>query len=349
MSLNALGIASVVFLVLYALCFFALCFGFASRQLKFKSRWSFVLFHVTLRLAAQSVGIAFSLKGFSDIGLLIAYLVLGAEGYFSLVLCTARFLISFHNHIFGDSWLEPKEFKNSNVMNQLPLVRLGRRILRNFQIRVGENHIAQETDADRQTTANPRRKRVNFSGYVHYLLIVANAIIISGTSQAAGTIGEDPEEIQSTLQRSRAMRAAGQSIFLAINIGLIICVAITISQYRRLAAQQNKPQVKSTWYGHSCLCALLLTSPFLITRGVFGICQSLLTSLSFFSASTYTADGFADEFVIKETVLAIAMEWSTCVLLISTWPLQRAYGLNRVSSASHGRASADATEGDAQA
>jgi hypothetical protein len=48
-----------------------------------------------------------------DVVVLIAFYVLGAEGYFSLVLCTYRFLI--HHHEFAmpisASWLEGKRKK----------------------------------------------------------------------------------------------------------------------------------------------------------------------------------------------------------------------------------------------
>ncbi|PWN33136.1 uncharacterized protein FA14DRAFT_190323 [Meira miltonrushii] len=98
MTLNAFGISSTLFLILYALLFIFLMFNYATKRFTLRSRWSLILFHVTLRLAAQSVGLAFSLIGFKAVSLLIASLVLSAEGYFSLVLCVTRLLISWQRH-----------------------------------------------------------------------------------------------------------------------------------------------------------------------------------------------------------------------------------------------------------
>jgi hypothetical protein len=113
MSLYREGIAGVVFLILYSINLAILIYGFSTRLISFKSVYSFLLLHVVLRLAAQAVAIASGTKDRIDIGLTIAFFVLAAEGYFTLVLCAYRFLIHHHQHVYhiSGSWLEGKPQK----------------------------------------------------------------------------------------------------------------------------------------------------------------------------------------------------------------------------------------------
>lgn len=64
-----------------------------------------------MRLASQSCNIAFLQLGFRNISVFIAYLILGAEGYFTLVACSFRFLIRWERSYTdtGTSFLEPEE------------------------------------------------------------------------------------------------------------------------------------------------------------------------------------------------------------------------------------------------
>src|ERR1700689_4631203 len=75
-----------------------------------------------------------------------------AEGYFTLVLCTYRFLISWQNHNFAshDSWLEPRFPPGTPWF---------KRLISSF------------------TIIGPSRRPMSV---MHNLLIAANAIIISG-------------------------------------------------------------------------------------------------------------------------------------------------------------------------
>ena len=59
--------------------------SFLTHRYKWKSRWSMLFFHVMVRVASQACGIAFGILGFSNIIVFLAYLILGAEGYFTLV------------------------------------------------------------------------------------------------------------------------------------------------------------------------------------------------------------------------------------------------------------------------
>lgn len=128
MALNTEASAALVFLILYAILFFFMIIGYLTRRISLRSRYSVILFHVTIRLASQGTGLAFGIVGYNNTSLLVAYFILGgklicsaeayipdlydssAEGYFTLVLCTYRFLISwqYHNLPEHNSWLEPR-------------------------------------------------------------------------------------------------------------------------------------------------------------------------------------------------------------------------------------------------
>ena len=114
MSVHGEGIGGLVFLVLYAINLVILLYGYGARLVRIKSVYTLLLFHVILRLGAQSVAITLGTRDNLDFGLLIALFVLGAEGYFSLVLCAYRFLIEHHEHTYptDGSWLESKPHSN---------------------------------------------------------------------------------------------------------------------------------------------------------------------------------------------------------------------------------------------
>jgi hypothetical protein len=59
-----------------------------TRRIKWRSRWSILFFHVMVRLASQACGIGFAILGFSNTNIFLAFLILGAEGYFTLVNAT---------------------------------------------------------------------------------------------------------------------------------------------------------------------------------------------------------------------------------------------------------------------
>jgi cytochrome b561 len=79
MSLNTEASAALVYLILYALLFVLLFFGYLSGRLSLRSRYSIILFHVTIRLASQSTGVAFGIVGWKNYHILIAYFVLGSK------------------------------------------------------------------------------------------------------------------------------------------------------------------------------------------------------------------------------------------------------------------------------
>ncbi|KAN0060488.1 hypothetical protein ACQY0O_007819 [Thecaphora frezii] len=280
---------SVLFLVLYLLVFSCLVFLYLTKSIKVRSRWTLVFFHVTVRLVSQVIGIVFGVQGFKDVNILVAYFILAAEGYFTLVLSTARFLVSWHNHHFGDSWLERRRDKT-----------VRRPVLR------------QLADAFSLSQSTLRQRPMNT---VEWLLISANALIIAGGSlRSAATFQTDESEQFRQNQRdtARTLASIGQCVFFVVNVALFVCIAVTIRQYRR-----RNPEAPV--YGHPTLGLLCLTWPFLATRGVFGVLQSAIPELSYFDVDNYTENGFTNKFVAEEACLTITPEWVSCAMLVATY------------------------------
>lgn len=251
MSLNSFGIASTVFLVLYGLLFIFLLFNYATRRFNLRSRWTLILFHVTLRLAAQSVGLAFALVGFDGgVSLLVASLVLSAEGYFSLVLCVTRLLISWQRHYLPErhSWLAGP--KNPPEMST------ARRIVEGL------------------TFVRIARSPINA---IHWFLIAGNVLIITGGSYLAGGEGDSAEENWNTnthLKASKIMRGTGQGMFLATAIFLYGCLFVTLRRAYSRNASKEEVQARTV------LIVLAATTPFMMARGIFGILQAVVDSLN---------------------------------------------------------------------
>ena len=78
MGLNGETSAALVFLILYTILFIFLLVGYIGRYLSWRSRYSIILFHVTIRLASQATGVAFGIIGFKNINILVAYFILYA-------------------------------------------------------------------------------------------------------------------------------------------------------------------------------------------------------------------------------------------------------------------------------
>ena len=76
MGLNGETSAALVFLILYSILFTLLLVGYIGRYLSWRSRYSIILFHVTVRLASQATGVAFGIIGLKNVSLLVAYFVL---------------------------------------------------------------------------------------------------------------------------------------------------------------------------------------------------------------------------------------------------------------------------------
>ena len=85
MGLNTEASAALVFLILYTILFVLLLFGYFTRRLRLRSRYSVILFHVTVRLASQATGLAFGVVGYANTSLLVAYFILGGLFFLSLI------------------------------------------------------------------------------------------------------------------------------------------------------------------------------------------------------------------------------------------------------------------------
>jgi hypothetical protein len=76
MGLNTETSAALVFLILYAILFSFLFLGYVTGRIRMRSRYTLIMFHVTVRLASQATGVAFGIVGYSQVNLLVAYFIL---------------------------------------------------------------------------------------------------------------------------------------------------------------------------------------------------------------------------------------------------------------------------------
>ncbi|KAJ7087102.1 hypothetical protein C8R44DRAFT_752281 [Mycena epipterygia] len=285
--------AALVFLILYLAVFVWMLFAYLTHRIKWRSRWSFLFFHVTIRVASQGCGIGFAILGFKNTSLFLAFLILGAEGYFTLVLCAFRFVISWHQHNLpgGISWLEPRRGaaptldRRARTRRVLTFIFLGPFALLFY--------------------------RDNLMAAFHTALILANtAIIIGGSYLAHANFAEfDSPATQNHLRISRITRTAGQSVFLVCNALLLGILLVTARNDRR--AHRGRL--------HPTLVLLLVAWVPLIVRGVFGVLQSADFTLSYYNPNNYGPSGFTPHFTVVEYLMGVLTEWLACMLLNSTY------------------------------
>ncbi|KAJ7784939.1 hypothetical protein DFH07DRAFT_786335 [Mycena maculata] len=285
--------AALAFLIGYLAIFVWMLFLFLTQRIKWASRYTLLFFHVTIRVASQACGIGFGILGFTNTNLFLAFLILSAEGYFSLVLCAFRFLISWqqHNLLSGQSWLEPPDPPNTNRSRRF----FAFLFLGPFAF-----------------ILYPRNPMVG----LHSALLLANVCIIIGGSYLAGADYSDPDlpDTKRRLQISKITRTTGQSVFLLGNALLLVLILATMRNNRRDGDSRSK-----TGTIHPTLWLLLLAWFPLIVRGVFGILQAAVYSLSYFNPANYRASGFTHRFTIIEYLLGVLTEWLACVILNLTF------------------------------
>lgn len=177
------GIAAAVFLAIYSILLPFMCFVLFKKG--FKSVYTFIFFFVLFRFGAQLCGVVYAKIGASHWQWLIAYLVLGAEGYFSLILASLRFTCRAQIDAVGHSW-------------------------------------ALETGPGPFGFFILRRLTKTWVGIFHLLLIPANAFLIAGGSMLAGIQPEDLLKETGTVNTSKGLRTAGQVIFLLMTIALFL-------------------------------------------------------------------------------------------------------------------------------
>jgi hypothetical protein len=122
------------------------------------------------------------------------------------------------------------------------------------------------------------------------------------------------QDFNSNMVTAKAMRTAGQAIFLTINVFLLYCIVDTIRQSRR-----ENPG-KGT---HPTLLLLLATWPFLFVRGLYGVLSGVLPAFNYFNPNNYGETGLLDSFVISEYIMGTTMEWTSCTLLMATYLTSR--------------------------
>ncbi|KAF7344011.1 hypothetical protein MVEN_01690500 [Mycena venus] len=282
-NFNGAAGAGLVFLILYFAVFLWLLFAYLTHRIKWRSRWSALFFHVM------------GFRNKSSVNWFIAYLVLGAEGYFTLVLCTFRFVISWHQHNIpsGVSWLEPRRGagpkldRRARTRRMLTFLFLGPFALLLY--------------------------RDNIMASFHLVLILANTAIVIGGSYLANAniLDSNSADTQRRLRISRISRTTGQSVFLACNTALLVILLITVRNDRRVAVRKGGV--------HPTLMLLLLAWIPLIIRGVFGVIQSADFELSYYNVNNYTLDGFTSHYTLVEYLMGVTTEWLACVLLSCTY------------------------------
>ncbi|PSK37211.1 hypothetical protein C7M61_003638 [Candidozyma pseudohaemuli] len=253
------GIAAAVFLALYAI--YALVMVYIVHVKGFKTVYTFLMSFPFIRLGSQFCGLVFAIKGIEHYKWLIAYLVLGAEGYFVLILSAFSFLVHAQKRKIGYSWLEKKQ----SALKDIPL---------------GNSYAA----------------------IFHWFLVPANAMVIAGGSMLTGIENYDAE--RKKVRISKGLRTAGQSLFLCLTL-LVLLLGLHAFKKEKV--------------GNSFNITILLASPFLIVRGVFGILSIYIENMNYYQLSNYSGAGINHKLVIYEYVLSTTMEFAASIFIVSNF------------------------------
>lgn len=173
------GAAGIVFLVLYTF-FVALTANIVFRKEGIMLVYMFLFVYGIIRWGAQLCGTVYAAIGAEHWQWLVAYLVLGAEGYFILVLLCFNYLAKAQIRQFGFSALKPKgrEQKQKHAL-------FGRFLA--FFI-------------------------------FHYLLIPANVLVIYGGTSVSGMTLEELANNPTKEATAKGCRTAGQAMFLSLTL-----------------------------------------------------------------------------------------------------------------------------------
>lgn len=187
-------IAGSIYLALYTIIL-----PFAALT-SYKRNWQLIfcslLFFTIIRFGSQICAVVFSCLGFAHWQWLIAYLVLGAEGYFVLILSSLQFIIHGQLKFLGKSWI-----RNSGPGGWI-------------------------TDEDRKSKIWQIRwkhiGKIPYSTIYHLWLIPANAFIVAGGSMLTGATAEELADGSDQVSASKALRTTGQVIFLTLTIIMVL-------------------------------------------------------------------------------------------------------------------------------
>lgn len=265
-----MGAAALTFLVLYCVALAINIYIIIQRG--FKTRFTLIALVCLIRIGAQLSGVGFAIQGWENYQWLIAYLILGAEGYFAIVLAAYHFVAVFEKFVTGDSFLKPK----------LPL------------------ELKERKGFSAQNARFAWYLRHDVSIYFHYMLIPANVILIVGGTRTMG-IEADEWSTSPLVKQGKAMRVAGQSIFLA---GCVFLLAYAV-RLRVVKKLKGAP-----------LTAVLLAGPPLLVRGAFGIIAALVNDYNYYDFNNYSADGIKTKFLVGEYLMGTTMEYLATMLLV---------------------------------
>lgn len=182
MALSDGGIAAAVFLALYSVFLVLMIYVVVKKG--FLTLYSFILFFSLFRFAGQLCGLVYAKLGPDHYQWLIAYLVFGAEGYFTLIFAAFRFSCRAQVETYGLSW----------VLDSKPKINFP--ILRFFTL--------------------------SWKAIFHWTLIPANAMVIAGGSMLAGIDYDRLLEEHNKVVTSKILRTVGQALFLTMTICLVL-------------------------------------------------------------------------------------------------------------------------------
>lgn len=290
--------AALVFLVLYTLLWSYMTFMYAVKKYEWKSRYTILYLHTTIRIASQACGLVFAILAWRNIDVFVAYLILSAEGYFSLTIAAYYFLKHYEIKHFGWSRLGPADHNEGGRRRFLQALTMVAVVM---PWRFWDRNLLMVVDA---------------------WLIPANAIIIAGGSIMAGINDKsknlDQNEINNRINTSKGLRTAGQAVFLALTV-LFVLLYVNAARKGRGWKHTTERTMSRTALVIFGGVGFMLTA-----RGVFGVLQAAVYKLSYTNPDNYDADGMKSRFTAIEYCLAVVPEFTAAFLLnMSYWSTQR--------------------------
>lgn len=76
----------------------------------FKTLYTYLFVFGLLRLAGQAVGVAYAVQGLDNPNLIVAFMVLSAQGFLALIFTTFRETAHEQKTVYGSSWFDSKRF-----------------------------------------------------------------------------------------------------------------------------------------------------------------------------------------------------------------------------------------------
>lgn len=167
--------APILFIVLYVLLGSWIIILMILRDVKVLSRFMLLFIYCIVRLAGQICGLIYMINLPLSFGLILAYFILTAEGYFIIVWAALSFLMDWHKRNWGSS------FVDRPILNEYSSYSRGRKRLIN---------------------RSPKH-------FFHILFIIANALLVASASimLSSSTV--------SNRNDGKILRTVGSSIFLA--------------------------------------------------------------------------------------------------------------------------------------